>query len=195
MCVKIYNTKIVFRSSTIFKIIYFFANSLFFVVSASCNSFWMGLSFVAEISHCLFSFFFFSSFSTSSSCNIFFVYERHISCISTNLFDSFLRFSLIYKQWGGGVAIWTAGSGTFISCSWSGNTAPTDKVSTIVSILLLSPSLDQPFISSRQSWYIYNINPKKYQKRFWIFSLILFTFQITKFHLLSLETIPFPYNY
>jgi hypothetical protein len=54
MCVTIYNTKIVFRSSTIFKIIYCFANSLFFVVSASCNSFWMGLSFVAEISHCLF---------------------------------------------------------------------------------------------------------------------------------------------
>jgi len=55
---------------------------------------------------------------------------------------------LIYKQWGGGgVQIQTDGSGTFISCSWSGNTAPADKVSTIVSILLLSPSLDQPFIS------------------------------------------------
>ena len=95
-CNKIYNTKIVFRSSTIFKIIYFFANSLFFVVSASCNSFWMGLSFVAEISHCLFSFFFFSSFSTSSSCNFFFMYERFhfvylyksFWFISSVLFDS-----------------------------------------------------------------------------------------------------------
>ena len=56
---------------------------------------------------------------------------------------------ICYKQEGGGVNIRTDGSGTFISCSWSGNTAPTDKVSTIVSILLLllSPSLDQPFIS------------------------------------------------
>ena len=107
----------------------------------------MGLSFVAEISHCLFSFFFFSSFSTSSSCNFFFMYERHISCISTNLFDLFLLFALIYKQKGGGVYISISGAGTFISCSWSENTAPTDKVSTIVSILLLSPSLDiQPFL-------------------------------------------------
>ena len=137
----------------------------------------------------------FPSFSTSFFLQFFFVYEcfHIIFRITTNLFDSFLRFSLIYKQRGGGVAISTDVSATFISCSWSVNTA--HMVSTIVSIVLLSPSLDQPFISSRQSWYIYNINPKKYQKRFWIFSLILFTFQITKFHLLSLETIPFPYNY
>ena len=70
-----------------------------------------------------------------------------ISCFVTNLFDSFLRFSLIYKQAAGGVRIEYQGSGTFISCSWSGNTAPTNGVSTIVSIFLLSPSLDQPFIS------------------------------------------------
>ena len=148
MRVNIYNTKIVFQSSTIFKIIYFFANFCSLFVSASCNSFWMGLSFVAEISRCLFLY---SSFLNHFQHLVLAIsYLRmnvFISCISTNLFDSFLWFSLIYKQYGGGVYILDQGSGTFISCSWNGNTAPTDQVSTIVSIVLLSPSLDQPFIS------------------------------------------------
>jgi len=46
----------------------------------------------------------------------------------------FLCFSLIYEQNGGGgaVYIWDSGfSGTFISCSWSGNTAPANKVRNI----------------------------------------------------------------
>ena len=46
-----------------------------------------------------------------------------------------------------------SGSGTFISCSWSGNTAPANQVSTIVSILLLL----LPLLIN----HLYIFNPKK----------------------------------
>ena len=85
---------------------------------------------------------FFQHFQHLSSCNFNFMCMNVIISYFVYLFKSFwfiyLPISFIYKQAGGGVWIGSTGaSGTFISCSWSGNTAPTDKVSTIVSILLL----------------------------------------------------------
>ena len=61
------------------------------------------------------------------------------SVYTTSLFLS-LFLSLIYEQWGGAVRIQSSGSsGTFISCSWSGNSAPSGKVSDMLQNLL-SPS-------------------------------------------------------
>ena len=116
------------------------------------NSFWTGLSFNSEIWHSFSLLSFSHHFQHLSSCNFLlcvWTFSYHI----LYLYKSFWFIYLPYTQQGGGVRFSTDGSGTFISCSWSGNTASTNQVSTIVSILLLSPSLDQSFISSRQSWY------------------------------------------
>ena len=134
------------KPSTSLQILY---SLLYPLLTILYSSFWMYLSFVAEIWRCLFLNSFFSHLQHLFFQFLFCVYERHILCIYTNLFGSFLRFSLMYKQKGGGAYIGSGASGTFISCLWSGNTAPTDNVSTIVSILLLSPSLDQSFIRTK----------------------------------------------
>ena len=83
----------------------------------------------------------------------------HLFCCTTSLF--LCLFSLIYEQSGGAVYITTAtaaeGSytddayGTFISCSWNGNSAPSGKVSNMFQNLF-SPSTN--FIITRYHFFV-----------------------------------------
>ena len=85
----------------------------------------------------------------------------------------FLCFSLIYEQAGGAVYIYNSGSvGTFISCSWTGNNAPSDKVSD-----MFSKSLSTNFIHNNNREF----NHTKYSQ-YSIASLLFIYCSTMKFH-------------
>ena len=84
------------------------------------------------------------SFSATSTINLSIEFFVHLflswKCFLTFILYIqplcfFLCLSLIYEQGGGAVRIGSSGSGTFISCSWNGNSAP--SVSNMFQIFFL----------------------------------------------------------